>query len=59
MEDSNYKEDFQYDWKLMMFHQERPVVQPLCGEILCGMNDFIEGFKYLAQNNFNTTCAIP
>jgi hypothetical protein len=39
--------DEQYDWKVMLFHQERPIVQPLCGEILCVMSDFIERFSIL------------
>ena len=46
-----------YDWKIMMFHQEYQIVQPLCEGILWGINDFIEEYKHLAELDFNNTCA--
>merc|ERR1719495_1452885 len=49
--------DDKYDWKIMMFHQEYQIVQPLCEGILCGMDDFIEEYKHLAELDFNNTCA--
>jgi len=44
------------EWKVMMFHQERAVSQPGCGETVCSLSQFAESYRHLADQDFDTVC---
>ena len=44
------------EWKVMMFHQERAVAQPGCGELVCSLAQFSEAYRHFANHDFDTVC---
>jgi len=46
------------EWKVMLFHQERSVPVPACGEYICSLAEFSEAYRYLADQDFDTVCQI-
>ena len=44
------------DWKVMVLHQERPVIQPACGKLLCSLAEFSDAYSYLASLEFGNIC---
>jgi len=44
------------EWKVMLFHQEKPVTQPACGKEICTLDEFLETYSYLAGLDFEYVC---
>ena len=44
------------EWKIMVFHQEKAVLQPACGQEICTLSEFSEAYRHLAEQDFDTIC---
>ena len=43
-------------WKIMVLHQEEPVLQPACGQEICTLSEFSEAYRRLAEQDFDAIC---
>lgn len=56
-DDSSNEVNYQSsEWKVMLFHQEKPVTQPACGKEICDLAEFLETYSHLAGLDFNYVC---
>ena len=44
------------EWKIILFHQETPIIQPACGAKICSLDEFVERYRHLAEQDFDTLC---
>merc|ERR1712113_629203 len=43
--------------KIMLLHNEKPVVNPACGELVCSVEDFKDAYQEIADLSFEEECA--
>lgn len=56
-EESSYEVNYQSSqWKVMLFHQEKPVIQPACGRQICTLDEFLETYSHLSGLDFEYVC---
>eukprot|EP00092_Neocalanus_flemingeri_P034573 GFUD01037600.1.p1 GENE.GFUD01037600.1~~GFUD01037600.1.p1 ORF type:complete len:454 (-),score=120.39 GFUD01037600.1:57-1418(-) len=44
------------EWKVVLFHQEKPVIQPACGAEICSLDEFLGTYRHLAEEDFDAVC---
>ena len=44
------------EWKVILFHQEKPVSQLSCGNDICTLDEFLETYSHLAGLDFDYVC---
>ena len=43
--------------KIMLLHNEKPVENPACGELVCSVEDFKDAYQEIADLSFEEECA--
>merc|ERR1712113_265561 len=43
--------------KIMLLHNEKPVENPACGELVCSVEDFKDAYQEIADPSFEEECA--
>merc|ERR1712113_973023 len=43
--------------KIMLLHNEKPVVNPACGELVCSVEGFKDAYHEIADLSFEEECA--
>jgi len=44
--------------RAMMFHQEKAIVQPACGQLVCSVDQVVAAYSKIASANFNSICRV-